>query len=1133
MAFVPGTQSDDILIPTANGGDYRGGAGNDTYIITKATAANGVIQITDTEGVNTVQLADGLTVTSSSFTANAVELTLSNGSKVQVLGASTFKFEVGANLTAGDTAVAPQQTYAQFASALGVASIPATGSAAGTPNFTVPGNTLVPTFSVTGAAAAAEGTTASFAVSLTNRAAGVAYGVNVALAATGGATAGTDFASSLTLDAASIAAGITLVAGVLTVPSAVPGTSVNVTLTSAVTIDALSPETGEGLSVTLSAPTGASAVLDSTKTAVTTAITDVPISFTLTASAASVFEGAGITYTVTASAPVAADTVVAFSVVPGDVAAADAGTSNTNLKDFAAGSFNPANVTILAGTKTATYVVTALSDGTTELPENYTVKAVVTGGPTLTTTPAISLLDGTGATGQTFTLLITQDNVPGTAGDDTINGTVLTGDVGSATTFTPLDLVDGAAGTDVFNLSVFGTSVAAAANAFTLPTSPTVKNVETLNLVEASDNAGDSITADVSAWAGLLNANVTVSGTTAPLALLTTKGNVTSASATNVTTSAFTDSATTDTLATVSLTSATGASTITSDALKALNLTTTSGGVTVTAAAGTRALTVGLNGVTGGTIVDAEATTLNINSTGTKSSGVTFWAVKATSVTVDAAVATTIADVQLTKATTFTTKGAGQVTVSALTDVSAMTAFDASASTGGLSLGAAIGNAVAFAGGTGKDSVSVTATTKTIALGAGDDTATIGVAALGTGGSVNGGDGTDTLSISAADAATASGSATFAGVVSNFERVTLTGATNQTIDLKVLGNYSVVSTSGGNGLTLNNLPSGATLTLTGAGTAYTVANSDYATSSTDSLNVALTDGSAAAVDFASTGLTAANVETIAITVADTQATPTGTFLDKLTVLGNTAKTITVAGNAGLNLTATDTAATSVDASGITLGGFTFTSGALAGAAVIKGSAAGANTVNFAAATKVVTYTGGTGVDTITGNNAADSITTGAGNDIVTLGTGNNTVDLGAGNDTITLGVGQNTVTLGTGTDAVTLAVPASGNAYSIITDISALDSLTFVDKGTETFTTTKITLAGTAVFQDFIDSATSGDGSTNGAIKWFQFGGNTYIVEDVSVGATFTNGADIVVQLNGLIDLSTATGAGTNVITLA
>jgi len=101
-----------------------------------------------------------------------------------------------------------------------------------------------------------------------------------------------------------------------------------------------------------------------------------------------------------------------------------------------------------------------------------------------------------------------------------------------------------------------------------------------------------------------------------------------------------------------------------------------------------------------------------------------------------------------------------------------------------------------------------------------------------------------------------------------------------------------------------------------------------------------------------------------------------------------------------------------------------------------------------------------------------------------------------------------------------------------ITDAAVGDKITFVNQGAETFAATKLNVNAATTLTDALNIAAAGDGSTNGAISWFQYGGNTYIVEDNSAGATFGAG-DIVVKLTGLVDLSTATGAGTHIITLA
>ena len=136
-ASVSGTLGADILVVSA-GNSYLGGAGADTYIVGRHTLAGPVTaSITDTEGSNIIQLVDGTVILSSSFLNDAVQLTLSTGAKLQVLGASKFSFQLGANAPGGDTAAS--LSYVDFGSALGV-TVPAAGGqvASGTADFLVP-----------------------------------------------------------------------------------------------------------------------------------------------------------------------------------------------------------------------------------------------------------------------------------------------------------------------------------------------------------------------------------------------------------------------------------------------------------------------------------------------------------------------------------------------------------------------------------------------------------------------------------------------------------------------------------------------------------------------------------------------------------------------------------------------------------------------------------------------------------------------------------------------------------------------------------------------------------------------------------------------------------------------------------
>lgn len=795
------------------------------------------------------------------------------------------------------------------------------------------------------------------------------------------------------------------------------------------------------------------------------------------------------------------------------------------------------------------------------------------------------------ANGQTYTLTTGSDTFTGTANNDTFSGT-------TADTLSVFDTIDGGAGVDTLNANLTGTS---------MPASTTITNIEKLNVtttgagftldttslsgmtdVSVKDSAAGAISVTAASTTaatitGTGASAVTVVGTGGSLGITTGAGAVTvggtavanaitAASVTGGTTVAITDrsgtsAATADKLATVSLNGNTGAATLTTNGLTTLNLKNNAQNVTVTdataAGSSTRALTVNLDTATGGVISDSKAKTVTVNSNGTTANtGVTLTTVNATTVNMKAdAIALTVADVNLTAATAINLSGAKAITVSATSDVSALTTVT-STNTAGVTITPALAAGVTFTGGDGNDTITLSATgTKAMTMGAGNDTV-VYAGPMGTGGSVDAGAGTDTIKMTAAQAVTATGSTTFAGTVSNFEKLELSAATGAAAAI------NMANADGINSLVLNGVTVGA-LTVTNAGANFTYTNK-AAVAFASSISLASDTGTSDVVNvvytandgFADTAaMTIANVETINISTLDADTTAQTTkFTANLVTAA--AKTINISGDTGVTLTDTSTSMTTVDASGLTgtvaaASGFTWTTGALAASSTIKGSAAATNTVDFSAANTAstsVTYVGGTGNDAITGSNGLNNTvtlgdgtnsftSTGAGNNTVTggsgvdtisVGSGNNTISTGAGNDSITFGGGMNTITGGAGNDTFTIsAAGANVNTYSTITDASAGDILTFTNQGTETFATAKLTLGDTAVFQDYANLAASGDGSTNAAIKWFQYNGNTYVVEDLSAGASFVNGTDLIIKLTGLVDLSTATGAGTNAITLA
>ena len=195
---------------------------------------------------------------------------------------------------------------------------------------------------------------------------------------------------------------------------------------------------------------------------------------------------------------------------------------------------------------------------------------------------------------------------------------------------------------------------------------------------------------------------------------------------------------------------------------------------------------------------------------------------------------------------------------------------------------------------------------------------------------------------------------------------------------------------------------------------------------------------------------------------------------------------------------------------------------------IDGSAAtgklNINTTDVVAATAGLTVKGGSAADTITLAQKA-------------------TVDAGAGNDTIVAAAAGGTFTGGAGADTFNVAAAVVGTAtpagavITSITDAAATDKILFAALGTEVFTSAKVDVStATALIGgtvNALDLALAGDGSTNAAIKWFQYGGDTYVVEDLSA-ATAVAITDVVVKLTGLVDLSTASyDATANALTLA
>ncbi|WP_019998694.1 beta strand repeat-containing protein [Aureimonas ureilytica] len=195
----------------------------------------------------------------------------------------------------------------------------------------------------------------------------------------------------------------------------------------------------------------------------------------------------------------------------------------------------------------------------------------------------------------------------------------------------------------------------------------------------------------------------------------------------------------------------------------------------------------------------------------------------------------------------------------------------------------------------------------------------------------------------------------------------------------------------------------------------------------------------------------------------------------------------------------------------------------------NGSVANTNTITtFANADNSnIVVTGNAGLTftvagTTTGSKVDASAFTGALNV-----TGSAKADIligGSGADVIKTGGGADTLTGGAGVDKfdVSLSVNSGQTIDSTITDFSKGESITFANKGAETFTSAKVDVSTATTLDGAVTLAAAGDGGTNGLVKWFQYGGDTYVVNDQTNGA-YAAATDFVVKLTGTLDLSTAT----------
>ena len=128
------SSGNDIIIPT-NNTTYRGLKGDDIYVISKAIPSDTSLTIVDIEGKNTIQLTDGLEISSTKFSSSAFQITLSNGAIINISAADKNSYEIGGNITGGIRV--DQKNYLEFSKLFGIQTFPKTGALSGDTNIVI------------------------------------------------------------------------------------------------------------------------------------------------------------------------------------------------------------------------------------------------------------------------------------------------------------------------------------------------------------------------------------------------------------------------------------------------------------------------------------------------------------------------------------------------------------------------------------------------------------------------------------------------------------------------------------------------------------------------------------------------------------------------------------------------------------------------------------------------------------------------------------------------------------------------------------------------------------------------------------------------------------------------------------
>ena len=112
------SSGDNIIVADGQAKTLRGLDGNDTYFVSNLLPKNSSIEIIDTSGSNTIQIAANTKVIKTLWTKDATRLTFEDDKVITINGADNFTFNMGGNVTNGTDGV--DLTFTEFALSFGI-----------------------------------------------------------------------------------------------------------------------------------------------------------------------------------------------------------------------------------------------------------------------------------------------------------------------------------------------------------------------------------------------------------------------------------------------------------------------------------------------------------------------------------------------------------------------------------------------------------------------------------------------------------------------------------------------------------------------------------------------------------------------------------------------------------------------------------------------------------------------------------------------------------------------------------------------------------------------------------------------------------------------------------------------------